>query len=299
MHMSAEGQAVLRGSESTKGRKIMNVLDTNAVRITVAATLVSVATAGPVNAQTAGEVFEVPGVDNFVAAAVGIVPDYLGSDDYVIGAAPAAIISFGETDRYLRLVVTDLNLNVIDSKNWSFGPALNYRFGRGNVDDNVIDDMKDIDGTIELGAFGGWAWVADDDPRHRFSIGTEFLHDVGGEHDGYTVTGSVRYYKPVLRPLTLSIGASLTYGSGKYMDTYFGVDSGNVGSSGLSFFDADAGLRDFRIPVMAIFSFSENWHVGGGVIYTRLLGDAADSPVVDDRGSRDQFFAGLGVAYAW
>jgi len=164
MHMSAEGQAVLRGSESTKGRKIMNVLDTNAVRITVAATLVSVATAGPVNAQTAGEVFEVPGVDNFVAAAVGIVPDYLGSDDYVIGAAPAAIISFGETDRYLRLVVTDLNLNVIDSKNWSFGPALNYRFGRGNVDDNVIDDMKDIDGTIELGAFGGWAWVADDDP---------------------------------------------------------------------------------------------------------------------------------------
>ena len=50
---------------------------------------------------------------------------------------------------------------------------------------------------------------------------------------------------------------------------------------------------------MAIFSFSENWHLGGGVIYSRLLGDAADSPVTDKRGSRDQFFAGIGIAYAW
>jgi len=50
---------------------------------------------------------------------------------------------------------------------------------------------------------------------------------------------------------------------------------------------------------MAIFSFSENWHLSGGVVYTRLLGDAADSPVVDDRGSKDQIFAGLGIAYAW
>ena len=298
MPMSAEGQEVLRGLESTKGRAIMNVFNCAAVRMTFAATLVSVAVAAPAYAQRAGEAFEVPGVDNFFGAAVGVIPDYMGSNDYMIGAAPAGVFSFGDTDRYLRLVVTDLNLNVIDSPNWSFGPALNYRFGRKNVDDNAVDHMKDIDGTVELGAFGGWTWVGDD-PRHRFSVGTEFLHDVGGEHDGFIVTGSMRYYKPVLRPLTLSIGASLTYGSSDYMDTYFGVNSGNVGSSGLSSYDADAGLRDFRVPLMAIFSFSESWHVGGGVIYTRMLGNAADSPVVDDRGSKNQFYAGLGVAYAW
>ncbi len=272
----------------------------NAVaRSTAAAALVLCAVGNPTSAQTTGSAIEIPGVDNFVAAAVGIVPDYLGSDDYTIGAAPAAVIKFGDSDRYIRLLVTDINVNLIDSPNWSFGPALNYRLGRSDVDDSAVDNMRDIDGTFEVGAFGGWTWVGNDDPRHRFSIGSEFLYDVGGEHDGYLISGSVRYYQPVLRPLTLSIGAALTYGSGDYMDTYFGVNPGNVGTSGLGAFNADGGLRDVRVPLMAIFSFSENWHVSGGVIYSRLLSDAADSPVVDQRGSKDQFFAGVGIAYAW
>ncbi len=260
---------------------------------------IAITASGPTFAQTTGSAFEVPGVRNFVAVAVGVVPDYLGSDDYTFGAAPAGVIRFGDTDRYVRLVVTDINVNLIDSPNWSFGPALNYRLGRSNVDDKAVDKMSDIDGTVEVGAFGGWTWVGSDDPRHRFAVGTEVLFDVGGEHDGYLISGSVRYFKPVLRPLTLSIGAALTYGSGDYMDKYFGVSPGDAASSGLSPFKADSGLRDIRVPLMAIFSFSENWHLSGGVVYTRLLGDAADSPVVDKRGSKDQIFAGLGIAYAW
>jgi outer membrane protein len=265
----------------------------------IAAVLVLFSAGQPAVAQTTGSAIEVPGVRNFVAAAVGMVPDYLGSNDYTIGAAPAGVIKFGDSDRYVRLIVTDINVNLIDSKTWSFGPALNYRIGRSDVDDNAVDRMRDIDGTVEVGAFGGWTWIGSDDLRHRFSIGTEFLYDVGGEHEGHLISGSVRYFKPVARPLTLTIGAALTYGSGEYMDTYFGVDSGNVGGSGLSAFNADSGLRDIRVPLMAIFSFNENWHVSGGVVYSRLLGDAADSPVVDDRGSKDQLFAGLGIAYSW
>jgi len=265
----------------------------------IAAALVICSTGVPAFAQTTGHAIEVPGVRNFVAAAVGVVPDYLGSDDYTIGAAPAALIKLGDSERYVRLVVTDLNVNVLDSSTWSFGPALNYRLGRSDVDDNAVDKMNDINGTVGVGAFGGWTWVGSDDPRHRFSVGTEALFDEGGEHDGYVISGSVKYYQPVARPLTLSIGASLTYGSGNYMDKYFGVGLGDAASSGLSPFKADGGLRDIRVPLIAIFSFSENWHVMGSVIYTRLLNDAADSPVVDKRGSKDQLFAGLGIAYAW
>jgi outer membrane protein len=265
----------------------------------IAAAIVVGISGRPALAQSSDFAIEVPGVDNFVAAAIGWVPDYLGSDDYMIGGAPAGIIKFGDTERYVRLVVTDINVNLIDSKSWSFGPAINWRFGRSNVDDNVVDRMKDIDGTVEMGAFGGWRWIDEGDPRQRFSVGTEALFDVGSEHDGYTISASVRYFQPVARPLTLSIGASLTYGNGDYMDTYFGVSGADAARSGLSPFKAGSGLRDVRVPLMAIFSFSQNWHVSGGVIYSRLLGDAADSPVVDDRGSKDQFFTGVGIAYAW
>ena len=50
----------------------------------------------PTRAQQAGGVvFELPEIRNYVALAVGVVPDYLGSDDYTGGGAPAGLIKFG------------------------------------------------------------------------------------------------------------------------------------------------------------------------------------------------------------
>lgn len=42
-----------------------------------------------------------------------------------------------------------------------------------------------------------------------------------------------------------------------------------------------------------------DWHLAVGAKYFRLLDDAQDSPVVDNRGERDQWIAGLGFAYGW
>ncbi len=249
--------------------------------------------------QAGGIAFEFPEIRNYVAGAVGIVPDYMGSDDYTIGAAPAGLMKFGNSDRYARVLVTELSVNVIDSRVWNFGPVLNYRLARDDVDDDAVDLMRDIDGTIEAGVLGGWTWIGDDDPRHRFNVSAEVLYDVGDTHEGYIVSVGARYFQPVTLPLTLSIGATATYGSDDYMQTYFGIDSDNAARSGLSQFSAGGGLRDVRIPIMAIYSLSPNWHVTGGLVYSRLLDDASDSPIVDDRGSSDQLFAGLGVAYAW
>ncbi len=249
--------------------------------------------------QAGGMVFELPEVRNYVAGAIGIVPDYLGSDDYTAGGAPAGLAKFGSSERFARLLVTAVSVNVLDSATWNFGPVLNYRLARDDVDDDSVKLMRDIDGTLEAGLFGGWTWIGDDDPRHRFTATAEFLYDVGDTHEGYVVSASARYFKPVTLPLTLSIGAAVTYGSSDYMQTYFGIDSDNASRSGLSQFSADSGLRDVRVPMMAIYSLSEKWHLAGGLVYSRLLSDASDSPIVDSRGSSDQLFAGVGVAYAW
>jgi outer membrane protein len=244
-------------------------------------------------------VIDVPGVRNYVSLGVGVVPDYIGSDDYTAGIGPAGLIKFGESGLYARLIATELSVNLLNSKNWSMGPMVNYRFARDDVDDDVVDLMRDIDATAEAGAFAGWTWIGEKDPRNRFATSVSFLNDVGGEHEGYLVAASARYFKPVSRPLTLSFGATATYGSSDYMQTYFGVDANNASRSGLSQFSAGSGFRDIRIPIMAIFSFSPKWHVAGGLIFSKLLDDASDSPVTNDRGSDNQFYVGLGVAYAW
>ncbi len=255
--------------------------------------------ASPTVAQTgSGLVIDVPGVRNYVSLGVGVVPDYIGSDDYTAGIAPAGVIKFGDSEAYAKLLATELSVNFLNSKNWSMGPVVNYRFARDDVDDAVVGLMRDIDSTVEAGVFAGWTFIGDD-PRNRLTTSVSFLNDVGGEHDGYLIAASARYFRPVRRPLTLSVGVTATYASSDYMQTYFGVDADNASRSGLSLFSAGSGIRDIKIPFMAIFSFSPKWHLAGGLIFSKLIGDASDSPVTNDRGSDFQFFAGLGVAYAW
>ncbi len=249
--------------------------------------------------QAGGLAIEIPGVRNYVALGIGAIPDYMGSDDYTAGIGPAGLVKFGNSERYAKLIAAELSINLVNSKRWSFGPVFNYRFERADVEDQAVDLMRDVDSAIEAGIFAGWTWISGRDPRHRFATSVQFLQDISDEHDGFVANISVRYWQPVTRPLTLSIGGNLTYGSSDYTQTYFGVDANNAARSGLSQFQADSGLRDFRMPIMAIYSFSPKWHLAGGLIYTRLLGDAADSPVTNDRGSENQLFIGIGLAYAW
>ncbi len=254
----------------------------------------------PSQAQTTGGIaIEIPDINNFVGGAVGAGPDYFGSDDYTIVAAPVARIQIGKGERFAKLSITELTVNVLDNERWSFGPLLNYRPGRDDVDDDKVDNMSDIEGTVELGAFGGWTWISKNDPRARLNLSLSAKQDVADEHDGYLVDASARYFSPLSRSFVLSFGGAFTYGSSDYMDTYFGVSQADSARSGLPRFEADGGARDVRFSLMGIQSLSVNWHLGAGIVYSRLLGDAKDSPVVDDQGDANQYFVGVGAVYAW
>ena len=234
---------------------------------------------------------------NVVGVGVGAAPDYEGSDDLTYGVLPAFQMTFG--NRNVRLIGTTLSANLVDHKYLRLGPSINYRFGRKDVDDDVVDRMEDIDGSIELGLYAGFELLNDVNPRYRFSATVEFLQDVSDGHDGWVTNVSARYWAPLSKPLDIGIGAGLTFASDDYMSTFFSVDARDAAASGLAQYDADGGLKDVWVQPMFVFHFSKKWHLGFGFRYKLLLGDAADSPVVDDRGSKNQFLAGLGLIYSW
>ena len=237
---------------------------------------------------------------NYVGGIVGVAGDYLGSDDYDVGVAPLARFRIGKGSRYVKLQATKLSVNVLDNRTWNLGPVVNYRGGRDDdVDDRVVSQMQEIDGTVEVGVFGGWTWISKKDPRVRLSTSLSALQDVGDGHDGYLIGAGAKYSLPLSRNIMLSTGVSTTYGSGDYMDTYFSVDARDAATTGLSLFDADAGFRDVRVSLVGVYSLSANWHIGRGAVYGRLLGDAEDSPVVDDRGTANIVVIGAGLIYTW
>ncbi|MCA8927065.1 MAG: MipA/OmpV family protein [Alphaproteobacteria bacterium] len=237
-------------------------------------------------------------IPNFFAIGIGAAPDYLGSDNYMAGGAPAGRVAIGE-HRYVSLEANYLSVNLINDPHFQAGPSGLYRFGRDNVDDRLVDKLPDIDNTVELGAFVGYEWWDEDDSRNRWRIGADFLHDVGGVHNGFVVSASLRKWFAIGSTGALGIGLATSYGSDDYTDKYFSVTSRGAAASGLHMFQADGGMRDARLTALYVQPISQSWIVGAGAMYSRFLGDAADSPVVDDRGDANQFIFGVGAGYTW
>jgi outer membrane scaffolding protein for murein synthesis (MipA/OmpV family) len=252
------------------------------------------------SAQAQDMPFGIDNVPNIVGIGGGMLPDYYGSDDYSGGAAPFFKYTPEKTEYYAMLIATQLYVNLANHPTLRFGPTLNYRFGRNDdVDDSVVKKMEEIDGTFEAGAFVGYEWKDSQNPLHRWGITVDILGDVGNEHKGYLVSLSARYWYPVSKMIDIGVAVGTTYADSNYMEKYFGVSEKDSERTGLPVFKAEDGIREVRVIPAVVMHFSPQWHAGIGVRYARLLDDAEDSPVVDDRGDANQWIYGLAVAYAW
>ncbi len=225
-----------------------------------------------------------------LGAGVGAIPDYEGSEDYEPVFLPFARADL-DSGQYLHLLGNQVKANVLPDDIWSFGPMLQYIPERDDVDNNRVDDMKKVDTSIMLGVFGG---VEID----RWNAGIEARQDVA-DGNGFLLTLNVGYGMPINDQLRLQFGAFTTYADGDYMNTYFSVDSGDASRSGLKEYDADSGFKDFGFTLNGRYNFYGNWSVMGIFHYTRLIGDAEDSPVVDDEGDANQFFGGVIFIYSF
>lgn len=235
---------------------------------------------------------------NFIGLGAGAYPDYLGSSDYTAGVAPLGRLSLGGS-RFVRLMVNEMRVNVLDHPNWQLGPMGLWRFGRKDVDNGVVDRVHHIDDSISLGLFGTYLWRDPQEVRKIAGVGAWALGDVSDVYNGWTAGLNAYVMQPVAKMVTLAGGTAFTYGDGKYMEKYFGVTTADSLASGLPIYMPGSGVRDVRGWAVAMLHLSQQWHLGAGVMYMRLMGDAADSPIVSDEGSQNQWVYGMGALYAW
>lgn len=215
----------------------------------------------------------------------GLAPDYEGSDDYEAVAVPYARLDWGR--RYVQLRGLELKANLRTHDHWEFGPIINYR--REAFDDASDDRVKRLQGdgdAVEVGPFLGWK-------NERWDGAVQITKDVADGHQGWLTQLEAGYSTTVGAKTRLRFGVETTYATGDYMNDYFGVDAANARRSGLPEFDADKGFRDVGANLRAFYDLSQRWTLSGILNYNRLLNDAKDSPVVDDRGDENQYFVGL------
>ncbi|MEQ8662568.1 MAG: MipA/OmpV family protein, partial [Gammaproteobacteria bacterium] len=223
-------------------------------------------------------------------------PVFEGADNYGFSIFPDLRVMYGE--RFLASVPDGISYRVVNGARLQAGPIARIRFGReednggspflvaGSADD--LDGLGDVDAAAELGGFVTLRHAA-------WRARAELRHGVGG-HAG--IVGDVSLdYTGGNRVVRYAIGPRLRFGSDDFVAPYFSVDPAQAARSGLPVFDADGGLNSAGIGFNVIVPRGERLTLllfGG---YDRLLGDVADAPLVEQRGSPDQFT--LGAALTW
>lgn len=247
---------------------------------------------------------------DYVVIGVGgaYLPSYEGSDDYLITVAPLVQGSLGGFDFESR--GTGLTVDVIPNPNDSnvnllLGPAVRLNLDRTRrIKDPVVRALGERDLAVEVGGFAGIAFDGVLNPYDTLTARVDVLTDVSNEHDGTTVTPSIGYSTPLSTTIFAFASVEATYADDSYTDSFFSITPAGTLASGLPTYSADGGWKNVAATLGLNYDLSGDLRDGGlglfiGGSYSRLLNDAADSPIVRRRGDRDQWFGAAGLTYAF
>jgi len=241
----------------------------------------------------AEEIVEAPGYEDpkdakrewslSIGMVAGVSPDYEGSDDYGFGIGPNIA---GSWRNLIFFKGKTLGVNAVRTKKLTAGPILSWTGGRNEDDNDRLEGLGDVDGSVEAGGFISY--------RHKpFRFRMQVRQDINSGHEGALVELSAGTTLPLIKKRVL-VELGTTWASDNYMESFFGVTPKQSAGSGLKEYNADAGIKDINIGLSAGYPITSRWRIGGKLEYKRLVGDAADSPIVSDE---NQFLAGIGISY--
>jgi outer membrane protein len=225
-----------------------------------------------------------------VGLGAAAVPDYEGSEDMTVVPIPLVKL-IDPSGWFVELLGNSLRANVIPSATWRLGPMARFRSKRDDVDNSTVDKLESVDAAFELGGFVGFQ-------HYGWSLQVDAATDVANGHEGSLVgvTGGYTWQPERWR---IKLSGFTTWASDDYMSAYFGVDSRDSLRSGLKTYDAEAGFKDVGAQVVTTYRVTQHWGVTGALRYAVLIGDAADSPLVEDEGDENQVLLGALVSYTF
>ncbi|WP_299519711.1 MipA/OmpV family protein [Winogradskyella sp.] len=247
-------------------------------------------TVNETNAQTANTEAPIKKLNLFVGGGVALTQQYEGSNRFL--TIPSLVVNASWiSGQYIRLSPIGLDANILSNKNWEFGPRIRFILPRNDniVDQAQVSQLEDLNFSTLLGLFGRYKFAK------GFDLKIEYIHDIFGVSDGGFANLEFGY---TLRKRRLITRFALlnSYATDNYMTTYFGVNAQNLGTSTLPNYNIEAGIKDVGFRITPTYIINQKWMLTGVLGFRRLLGDVADSPLIQV-GSENQFIGGLAFLY--
>ncbi|MBW7711113.1 MipA/OmpV family protein [Enterobacter hormaechei] len=216
---------------------------------------------------------------------VDVAPRYSGSDKSRVSAAQ--VVDYAMANGFF--VSTTRGIGYGNSfGNLDYNAALSYRAGRKDRDvssDSIASGSDDLRG---MGDIKGSAIVV---PGLGYRV-TDWLTvqlqaevPVSERDNGEAVHFGIAspLYTSPKNALTLALTGS--WGSSKYVQTYYGVNAAQSAASGFARHDAGSGLYAYSLNLDWTHKLTSRWSLLAAAGVTQLTGEAGDSPIVQRKTS--------------
>ncbi len=180
-------------------------------------------------------------------------------------------------------------ISLYEDDHFAIGPAVNFE---GKRKRQKVGGLDAVGFTIELGGFAHYSIS----PNFRLSV--DVRQGINGHKGMVGMIGADYVMRDGDRWL-FSIGPRLTASNGRYARAYFGVSPREAAATGIAAYDPGSGAISVGATASTHRQIDRRWGLFGYAKYDRMIGDAANSPVVQRFGSRDQFSGGLGISYTF
>ncbi|WP_428678995.1 MipA/OmpV family protein [Sphingopyxis sp.] len=217
-------------------------------------------------------------------------PSWPGSEDLSVG--PYVDLSRSPEGVPFEFEAPDESFGspLVHSGKFAFGPAFGFIGKRTAAD--VGADLPKVGLSIEAGGFAQVSLT----PSFRVRI--EGRKGLSG-HKGWVGEASADYITRDGDDWLFSIGPRVTFGDDRYHRAYFGVTPAAAATSGLAAYDPKGGVQSVGVTAGYLRQLSKRWGVALYGRYDRLVGDAADSPVTRELGTRSQPSVGVALSYTF
>lgn len=222
-------------------------------------------------------------------------PDYEGSNDYKVRPVPLVELSWRDRVRLTTRGGVGVFATPVKIDRLRVDLGVRYDFGRDESDNDALKGLGDLKGgavaVVRLGYEAG-----------PVGLGLEVARDLSGDREGLQATVEAEYGIGLFDGRgRFSVTPHVTWADDKYMGNTFGITAAQAARSTRRYarYDAAAGFKDAGVSVSLGYRVTDSIMAMGRLNYSRLLGDAANSPLVKREGSEDQGTALLGLSYRW
>ncbi len=227
-----------------------------------------------------------------VGTRAGVQPRFFGSGDPSFSIRPSFSIGRGLGSRWLSMEDDSISIGLIEGDFWRAGIAGQFVWARRESDDRRA--LQGLGNTRFGGEIGVFAEIYPTDwLRARAELRQGFV-----AHQGLMMDLKLDAFTRLGQGWTIAVGPRVTLAGTDYVGTYFGIDAQQAASSGLPQFRARGGVVSYGAAAQLSYQWSERFETIGFLQYSRLAGDAERSPLVRQRGSRDQLTVGVAARWA-